>query len=174
MLKWLSFLCVFTFCLAHSPGVQAGSAQFAYVDITEAMTSSVAAKHVRDMLKQKIQTKQKEIDSLETEIKGMKADLEKRKNMMTPEANAELTGQIRSKFREYQRLVEDNQGAIDRENGRWTKKITETLSLVIEEIGKEKGFTVVFGKGQVLYADKSIDITSEVLNRLNSRTKGWF
>ncbi|MEO5326898.1 MAG: OmpH family outer membrane protein [Magnetococcus sp. THC-1_WYH] len=159
-----------------SGGVMAQAEQysFAYVDVPRAMASSDAAKRARDLLERKLASKQKEVDSLEQKIKGMKSDLEKRKSLMTPESRAETSEKVRSKFREYQRLVEDNQASIDRENGLWTKKISEAMREVIEEIGREQGFTVVFGKGQVLFASGSIDITDQVLKRLNKRTTSWF
>ncbi|HIJ85411.1 MAG TPA: OmpH family outer membrane protein [Magnetococcales bacterium] len=56
----------------------------------------------------------------------------------------------------------------------WTKKISEAMREVIEEIGRERGYAVIFGKGQVLYASSAIDITDQVLKRLNKRTTGWF
>lgn len=159
-----------------SGGMMARAEQylFAYVDVPRAMASSDAAKRARDLLEKKLASKQKEVDSLEQKIKGMKSDLEKRKSLMTPESRAETSEKVRSKFREYQRLVEDNQASIDRENGLWTKKISEAMREVIEEIGREQGFTVVFGKGQVLFASGSIDITDQVLKRLNKRTTSWF
>jgi outer membrane protein len=141
--------------------------KMAFVDVPRAMAASDAAKQARDILQKKLASKQKEVSAMESEIKTMKSELEKRKG-------ADQEGEMRGKMRDYQRLVEDNQAAIDRENGRWTKKITEALLKVIEEIGREEGFTVIFGKGQVLFAAGTIDITDRVLVRLNERTKKWF
>ncbi len=147
---------------------------FAFVDVPRAMASSDAAKRARELLEKKLASKQREVDTMEQKIKALKDDMEKRKNAMTPESRAETSESVRGKFREYQRLVEDNQAAIDRENGRWTKKISEAMREVIEEIGRERGYTVIFGKGQVLYANSAIDITDQVLVRLNKRTTSWF
>ncbi|MEO5331288.1 MAG: OmpH family outer membrane protein [Magnetococcus sp. YQC-5] len=161
--------------LFFSGPVQAGGATvFAYVDIPRVMAASAAAQHARDQLKKKLAVKQKEVDSMEAEIKGLKAKIEQGGKMMNQEARTELENTTRNKFREYQRLVEDNQAAIDRENGIWTKKITEALREVIEEIGREKNYTAVFGKGQVLFANASIDISDQVLQQLNEYTKKWF
>ncbi|MBF0212661.1 MAG: OmpH family outer membrane protein [Magnetococcales bacterium] len=150
-----------------------GAPLFAYVDVPRVMASSAAAQNARDLLKKKLAAKQKEVDAMEAEIKALKAKVEQGGNMMKSESRAELENTTRRKFREYQRLVEDNQASIDRENGVWTKRITEALRVVIEEIGREKGFTVVFGKGQVLFANASIDISDMVLSRLNEHTKKW-
>ncbi|MEO5348449.1 MAG: OmpH family outer membrane protein [Magnetococcus sp. YQC-3] len=153
--------------LFAADSVWAAEYKMAFVDVPRAMAASEAAKQARDILQKKLASKQKEVSAMESEIKEMKAELEKRKG-------ADQEGEMRGKMRDYQRLVEDNQAAIDRENGRWTKKITEALLKVIEEIGREEGFTVIFGKGQVLFAAGTIDITDRVLVRLNERTKKWF
>ncbi|MBF0126726.1 MAG: OmpH family outer membrane protein, partial [Magnetococcales bacterium] len=143
-----------------------GAPVFAYVDVPRVMAASTAAQRARDMLKKKLALKQQEVDSMESQIKELKNKVEQGGNMMNREARAELENNTRRKFREYQRLVEDNQAAIDRENGVWTKKITEALREVIEEIGREKGYTAIFGKGQVLYANSAIDISDQVLKQL--------
>lgn len=169
-------MAVFLLAWIFGPGQgwTADTPKFAYVDVPRAIASSQAAKQARDLLKKKLGVKQKEVDNMEAEIKRMKADLEKRSSSMNNETRTEMSSQIQSKFREYQRLVEDNQGAIDKENGVWTKKITDALREVVETLGKEKGYVAVFGKGQVLYASAAIDITDQILNRLNEFTKNWF
>ncbi|MBF0178698.1 MAG: OmpH family outer membrane protein [Magnetococcales bacterium] len=151
-----------------------GTPTFAYVDVPRVMAASTAAQKARDMLKKKLAVKQQEVDAMEAEIKELKNKLEQGGNMLNRDARADLENNTRRKFREYQRLVEDNQAAIDRENGVWTKKITEALREVIEEIGRERGYTAVFGKGQVLFANNAIDISDQVLKQLNEHTKKWF
>lgn len=151
----------------------AESYKLAFVDVPRAMAASDAAKQARDILQKKLVAKQKEVSTMEAEVKKMQENVAKRAQKGQADA-PDQDAEVRAKMRDYQRLVEDNQAAIERENGRWTKKITEALLKVIEEIGREEGYTVVFGKGQVLFAAGSIDITDQVLVRLNERTKKWF
>jgi hypothetical protein len=43
---------------------------------------------------------------------------------------------------------------------------------VINQVGKEKGYTLIFNKyapGMLVYADDAIDITDEVLRRFNTQ-----
>lgn len=169
----LLFALFFVGNLFLSGSASAEAYKLAFVDVPRAMAASDAAKQARDILQKKLAAKQKEVSSMEAEIKKMKADAAKKAEKSRSDAPDQEV-EMRGKLRDYQRLVEDNQAAIDRENGRWTKKITEALLKVIEEIGREEGFTVVFGKGQVLFAAGSIDITDRVLVRLNERTKKWF
>ncbi|MBF0447153.1 MAG: OmpH family outer membrane protein [Magnetococcales bacterium] len=156
-----------------SAPVQAAG-KFAYVDVPRVMDSSQAGNRARDFLNKKLSVKQNEVSSMEADINKMKDDLEKRKSVMTAEARSELAGKIRRKYREFQRLVEDNQASVDRENRHWTTKLTKALREVIEEVGREQKFTAIFSKGQILFVDPGIDITDMVLNQLNAKTKDWF
>ncbi|MBF0307899.1 MAG: OmpH family outer membrane protein [Magnetococcales bacterium] len=154
--------------------VWGGEYRLAFVDTTRAISGCQASKQAAEIIQKKIDAMRKEASVAETEIKRLKEDLEKRKSVMSPEAHAELAAQVRQKYTDFQRLMEDNQVALDQDSGHWTKRITAELRAVIEEIGKEKNFTAIFGKGQVIYSDPGIDITELVLQRLNNRTKNWF
>ena len=172
--RWLLLVSLVLAGIFGRMPVQAAAANFAYVDVPRVMASSEAGKRAKGFLKKKLAVKQKEVTAMEAKINEMKQNLESRKNLMAPESRSELAVKIRRKFREFQRLVEDNQAAVDRENRRWTKKLTEALREVIEEIGREKKYTAVFSRGQILFVDPDIDITKKVLIQLNAKTKNWF
>lgn len=147
---------------------------FAYVDVPRVLASSDASKSARELLKKKLADKQKELDAMEAKIKKMKDELDKKNSLIKPEVRQKQAEDIRKQFREYQRLLEDNQAGIDQENSMWTKKIMEALKEVLEEMAREMNYTAIFGKGQVLYSSSSIDITDQVLKRLNKHTEKWF
>ncbi|OSM05165.1 OmpH family outer membrane protein [Magnetofaba australis] len=148
--------------------------KFAFVDVQRAISSSDAAKQARNLLMSAKGKTQAKVDAKKSQIETMQADLKKRGALMTPEAKAEFNAKLQREMRDFRRMVEDLQLRLDRENARWTKRITGALREVIEEMGREKGYTAVFGKGQVLYATDTIDITDQVLKRLNERTASLF
>ncbi len=150
---------------------EAADAKIAYVDVQRAIASSDAAKKARETLQRMLDVKQREVTSMENELKRMKEDLENGKSVSTAEAQNERAERFRNRYRDFQRLLEDNQAALDRENGLWTKKITGTIRKTIEELSRERGFSMVVGKGQVLYSSPSIDITEEVMERMNRQTR---
>ncbi|MBF0158296.1 MAG: OmpH family outer membrane protein [Magnetococcales bacterium] len=151
------------------PSAQAAEARFAYVDTPKAIANSEPAKRAREILQRMLEEKQRTLTYREDELKRMRDDLENKKSLMSPEAQTDLAEKFRSKSLEFQRLLEDNQRVLDKENAMWTQKITRGLHKAIEEIGKEKGFGIIFGKGQVLYNSSSVDITDQVTERLNSQ-----
>ncbi|MBF0123700.1 MAG: OmpH family outer membrane protein [Magnetococcales bacterium] len=170
MVKYsLSVLCAMGLVGAVATSAPAADARFAYVDTPKAIANSDPAKRAREILQRMLEEKQRALSHREDELKRMRDDLENKKSLMSPEAQTELAERFRSKSLEFQRLLEDNQRALDKENAMWTQKITRGLHKAIEEIGKERGFSVIFGKGQVLYASSGVDVTDQVTERLNSQ-----
>jgi Skp family chaperone for outer membrane proteins len=47
--------------------------------------------------------------------------------------------------------------------------IQKSVNEVIAELAKEKGFTLAVPTSQILYADPSMDVSKEVLERLNKK-----
>ncbi len=172
--RWF-VLTLFALAVGMGSGTAEGAGvSFAYVDGPRVLAASEARKSARELLKKKLATQKKEVVAMEENINKMKENLKQRKSKMTAEALSDLTNKVRRKYTELQRLREDNQAAIDRENRRWTKKLTEALREVIEEVGRKEKYTAIFSTGQVIFADPSIDITEKVIQQLNNKTKDWF
>ncbi|MBF0284745.1 MAG: OmpH family outer membrane protein [Magnetococcales bacterium] len=133
-----------------------------------------ANKKMLETLKQEMITKNKETDALRNEILKKKQELDKQGSLLKPDARNKLEEELSAKKREFRRFMEENQAELDEENRGWNKKITQALGEVIEDLGRERGYTAIFAKGQVLYADSAIDLTKEVAERLNKKTQGWF
>lgn len=172
--RWAWTLIVTVLLMAAVPA-RSEQATFAYVDVPRALSSSEASKKATAILQKKLEEKQREVDAMKEELKKMREDLDKRSAVLNSEARSELAGKIRRKFRDLQRLLEENQAALDQENSQWTKRMNKELQEVVEEIGRERGFTIVFSKTPMLiYVNTSIDITNEVLTRFNERTQKWF
>ncbi|MBF0589120.1 MAG: OmpH family outer membrane protein [Magnetococcales bacterium] len=175
MTRWLLVLLLsLTFGMAPWEA-QSAAAKFAYVDMQKAMSKSNAAKHANSVLRKKLASKRKEEQSMERQIKSLKKQLEKLKksgSISNPDKIATVQEKFRRKFRQYQRMVEDNRVVLEREDNRWTKKIFNNVREVTRVIGKERNYTAIFSKGQVLYHSPAIDITDEVIKRVNARTKG--
>ena len=179
MARWL----IAVLCLAASAGVTISTASAAgekvgymgYVDVARVMNTSKANKKALQLFKTGLESKQKDIDVLEADIKRLKDRLDKQKKSLSVSKRQQLQDLLRDKLREYRRMGEDHQADLDRQNRLWTKKITKALREVVEEVGRDGRFSVVFAKSPVfLYVDKSIDISDEVLRRLNARTARWF
>ncbi|MBF0625781.1 MAG: OmpH family outer membrane protein [Magnetococcales bacterium] len=178
MLKRLSSILLLALAIPLATPCRTASAadvpKFASVNVQKVLAESKASKQALEMLQRNTANKQQQLTARETEIKQLINEFKKKESVMSLEARNEAQENIQNKQREYRRLAEDHQAALDQENAHWTKKITRALQSVIRELGREQGYTAVFGKGQVIYASPETDITPQVLERLDARTKDWF
>lgn len=175
-MKTLKLVVLLTCCMIWDFSM-ADASKFAYVDVSRvdrAIFNSDAAKKARSNFKEKLRKKEDEIVMMRKEIQQMKIDFKKRASLMQSEAKKQLEKAIRDKELEYQLLVEAAQTTMKQENSRWNKKITTALKEVIVLIGRENHYTAIFGTGQTLFVTPDIDITQQVIQRLNTRTKEWF
>lgn len=121
---------------------------------------------------------QGQIDALSQQIEADKDKYEKAKEAgsMSDEQLDELEQKIKSDFRKYQTEFKRLQAEIDSKHARLIKKIKSEIDAVIAEIGVNESFDLVLegdpksGAG-VLYFSSKIDITSKVVEALNSKAK---
>lgn len=76
---------------------------------------------------------------------------------------------------EHERFIQSiwgPQGRATQENERTTQEVVSQIRIVVEKIAGEKGLDLVFDSagGFLIYADKSLDLTSEVVRQLNERS----
>lgn len=76
---------------------------------------------------------------------------------------------------DYERFVQEiwgPQGRAAQENERATGAVVNEIRAVVEKIATDKNLNLVLDSagGFIIYADKSMDLTAEVIQELNSRT----
>ena len=109
-----------------------------------------------------IAAKQKELDTLEEQIRNASLS-------WSDEKRDEQARQYESRRVELRRLNEDATRDVQAEFNRAMTKLQKAALAITASLGREKGYTLVFEKNTVpvLYASDSIEITSEVIQRLN-------
>jgi len=113
-----------------------------------------------------ITAKQKELDALEEQIRNASLS-------WTDEKREETSRLYESKRIELRRLNEDATRDVQAEFQRALAKLQRAALEVTNAIGRERGFTMIFERNTapVLFATDAIDITPEVIQRLNARGK---
>ncbi len=141
----------------------------AVVNIQQVMKDSTAAKSVREQLESKQKSFQASISKKEEELKKEDQELGKQKSVLSKEAFEKKVGEFRTKATEMQKDVQSKKAMLDGAFERSLNDIQKVVTDIIADIAKEKGFVLAVPTSQVLFADKSLDISSEVLDRLNKK-----
>ncbi len=91
----------------------------------------------------------------------------------SPEA-VSIQRQVEDKSLQLQRLNEDVQNELGARQAALTEEITRKIAAIIEEIGAERGFTVIFNHVQsgLAFWDPAVDLTDEIIARLDAPAGG--
>lgn len=155
--------------LMTAPVLPAFAETVAVVNIQKIMRDSLAAKSARDQLKAKQDQFASEIKAKETGLKKEDEELSKQRSVLAPDAFEQKVRTFREKAAGVQRDAQKKQGQLNKAFNAALGEMQNTIVNIIGELAKEKGFKVAMPTNQALYADPSLDITDEVLKRLNSR-----
>lgn len=156
------------FCAPAFAGDDAKST-IAVVNIQQVMKDSTAAKTVREQLESKQKTFQAAISKKEEALQKEDQELGKQKSVLSKDAFEEKVKAFRAKATDVQKDVQSKKAMLDNAFERALNDIQKNVTDIIADLAKEKGFTVAVPTSQILYADKSLDISTEVLERLNKK-----
>ena len=169
---FLSFCCLFVVLIMMpvSP-LAADTIKFGAIDIQKVLNESEAGKKAKSDLESLIKTKQSAIDEKGKAIEKLKGDIEKQASVLSAEARKSREDELEKSLREYQRIVQDSQAEIKKKEGEFTDTILKEIRDLIEKIGEDEGYTLIIERGMVLYSNKGIDITDNVLKKYDALKK---
>jgi outer membrane protein len=112
--------------------------------------------------------KQKAVEQLRTEVRDQTPILSALKRQEKEEA-------LQRAISEYERFVQDiwgPQGKAVQENERATSEVVTQIRSAVEKVASDRGLDLVLdsSSGYIIYANRQLDMTGDVLAELKSRT----
>jgi outer membrane protein len=142
----------------------------AVIDVQRVVTDSDPGKEALQKL-QKLQNDRIEQGKrLQADLDAMRDQLNKQQLTLAQDKLDELNKKIEDKQIEMKRFQDDAQRELEAARRKTLDGLEAKIMPVINAIGKEKGYTLIFNKYQsgLVYADDAIDITDEVVRRFNT------
>ena len=159
---------------AAAQGGESGSQyRIAVVDMALLMSEYNKRKQKYDELQREVDRLQQEIDSMSQRIERAKEEYESRRASMTDDERFDKRSQIESDFVQYRSELERRQRLIDTQEERVLIEVVADIERVITQIAEREGYHLILNatkgpRASVLYHSATIDITSRVLQVLNS------
>jgi len=140
------------------------------IDVQRVVTESDPGKQALQKLKELQDAKIDQGRALQQELAAMQEQMSKQRFTLSEERLAELTKQMEDAQIALQRFQDDAERELDESRRRELGGLEGRIIPVINEIGAERGFTLIFNKFQsgLVYADEAVDITDEVIQRFNT------
>jgi outer membrane protein len=133
------------------------------IDIQRIMKESSAVKNTRAVFLKDVEakrgvfnTKQKEIQDLQEEIKNKGTD-------MTASVKKEKTEKLSKEIKELDRLKSDLEEELKKKDTELTQTFLKEISEIVQEYRKKEKYTVIYEKQTLAAYDEAIDITDKII-----------
>ncbi|HAX91236.1 MAG TPA: hypothetical protein DCY07_03385 [Rhodospirillaceae bacterium] len=139
----------------------------AIVDVQRLLQASSAAKSVQQQLEKQREKFQTEIAAEEADLRQSEQKLAKMREAGKTDAFVEQEQKLQQRFLTVERHVQARRKALDQAFTDSMNTVRKNLVDIVAQVSKEKGVNLAIVKQQVIWNDAAIDITDEVLMRLN-------
>ncbi|MCZ6887500.1 MAG: OmpH family outer membrane protein [Gammaproteobacteria bacterium] len=145
------------------------TAQVAVLDYQKILRDSSSAVDIKAQVERQRQIYQDQITKQEQELRDADQELARQRTILAPEAFAQKRREFEERVAEVQREVQSRKRELDQAYDYGIQQVQQALVGIITELAEERGFNLILSRQQIVYADKSLNISEEVLVRLNER-----
>ncbi|HEY0513732.1 MAG TPA: OmpH family outer membrane protein [Thermoanaerobaculia bacterium] len=156
------------------PAAAQGPLRVAVIDTEKILLSSQAGKKAVADLKKLQEQREKELGARAQELKDLQAKINDGRLSLAQDKLADLSKQYEEKEIGLKRAQDDANRELTKKRDDMLAAIDERVMPVINQVGKELGYTLIFRKFEsgLIYADEAVDITGTVIQRLDTAAQG--
>ena len=150
------------------------SPKVAVINVVQVLEESNAGKQGIEALKALQKQKTDERSAITDEAQDLRSRIAEGQFSLTGEKLDELKKELEDKMIELQRFNDDANRELQKRQEKMLLEIQGKVMPIINAVGREGGYTMIFNKFEsgLVYADEAIDITAEVMTRLNNTPSG--
>jgi outer membrane protein len=140
------------------------------IDSQQVLEKSAEGKKVIARLQEADKKNQNAVAALDEQIRLIQTKLNTQRLTLTEEAALQLQAELERKNTDRKRLTEDAYSTMQELTTRLFARIQQELMPIVEGVGKEKGFDLIFDlqKSGAVYRNPAIEITEEVIKRYDA------
>lgn len=141
----------------------------AVVDFRGVLAKSEAARNIRSAVDEKRQELRKYFLEVENSLRDEQKDLSKKRSIVTAEAFEQRARSLKEKAQSAQKLAQTSNQKLKKSFDQAMDKVQKELLRIVAEVAEESGVGVVLFRSAIVIAVKKLDISKEVLQRLNKK-----
>jgi Skp family chaperone for outer membrane proteins len=141
----------------------------AVIDYERILRDAAAARSIQAQIETRRQAYQIEISKEEQRLHEADKEFARQRSLLTPEAFAEKRRAFEEDVSEVQRLVQQRRRELDRLAETARNEVDTALTEILTGIVEERGINLVLPSSRVLFYARKIDLTEEVLAKLDAR-----
>jgi outer membrane protein len=157
---------------ASAISLLAQDVKIGYIDSIKIFSEYKETQEAERLYRQEVDQWTAQKKRMEQEIVKLQDELQAQSLMLSEEKKAEKKLELDRKMQEYQQFMDEtfgDEGVAARRNKELTQPIVDKINNILEDIGKEQGYTIIFdvANANIVYANKALDLTDAVLAKLN-------
>ena len=149
--------------------LNANAAGVGVLDVEKIVKESVAMRDIQAKVSKKQDEYQKEVTAKQTALEAEQKKIESRKSTFSKEALEKESKNFEKKVDDLKAFVEKKQNSLKKASVDGMSKVNDKIKDIIADISKEKEFDLIVPSAQALYYKDELDISAEVLKRLNKK-----
>ena len=161
--------------LALVPAARGADVRLGYIDSARIFQEYKDAQAAQERFDRQVQTWRDEAAEKEKLVNQLRADVRDQSPILSALKRQEKEEELQRAITDYEKFVQEvwgPQGRAATENDRATGDVVTQIRAAVEKIAGDKGLTLVLDSagGFIIYADRSLDLTSQVIDELNKRS----
>lgn len=168
------FLRLLGFCCLLAPLTAFGqpdTVKLGYVDLNRALQQLPQARQAAEALNRELESKQKNLDVQREKVRQFQAQLEKQTPDLSAIQRREKVRQLQGMIMALQRSQREAQDELNYKRNQLLKDFQDRILRAVAIIGQRGAYTLIVHDKAVLYANKAIDLTDQVVAELRSAKK---
>lgn len=168
--RLVALLAAVLFCASATSGMaQSAGFPVATMDSQQILREAKAAQSVTSQIKVFIAQLEKLAASEEAALKAKSEQFRQQAAILAPDAQQQRQLELQKSYTDAQRLLQERRIAIDRVRQQAFEVMKAQVLSIIEELQKEKSFMMVLDRSAYSWAAPELDITPEIIKRLDRR-----
>jgi len=139
------------------------------LDVEKIVKESSAMRDIQAKVSKKQDEYQKEVTKKQNELEAEQKRIEGKRNVLSKEAFEKESHGFEKKVDDLKTFVDRKQNSLKKASLDSMSKVNDKIKDIIAEISKEKELDVIMPAAQTLYFKDDLDVTDEVLKRLNKK-----
>lgn len=149
---------------------EAQTLKIGYINSQEILASAPGAREAQQAFEREMQAYTNEAQQLQDELTRMQQQLAQQELTLSPEAKRNRQQQIQQKAQEAQARMQQMDQLAAQRRAELVQPVMDKITEVIEAMREEGNYALILdvAAGSIIAADPSLDLTAEVLRRLNA------
>ena len=145
-------------------------AKIGVIDLQKVLETSTAGKSIQAQLKTQKDKMESDLKQKGSEIENLSKRLERESMVMGKEMREEKEREQRIKINDFKAIQKRYRSDLQKLEVELMNQLQKDIKEIVDAVGKKEGYLLIINKYTVLYSPGPIDITDDLIKKLNAKT----